>query len=53
MGLIRLLTFITQEDSVKPVETYTEVSLNDEPKPSMMGVEKRITDIDLKIDSMF
>lgn len=53
MGLIRLLTFITKEDSVKPVETYTEVSLNDEPKPSMMGVEKRITDIDLKIDSVF
>ena len=53
MGLILLLTFITKEDSVKPVEKYTEVSLNDEPKPSMMGVEKRITEIDLKIDSVF
>jgi len=53
MGLIRLLTFISKEDSVKTVETYNEVSVNDEPKPSMVGVEKRITDIDLKIDSMF
>lgn len=54
VALVRMFTYFGKEDpSPQPFEMVTEVAPIDGPKPSLVGIEKGITDIDLKIDSMF